>query len=71
MRERVRGKGIEWRDVSTPCYDLTVDSHDVSLVKNIIVNMGSLGTRVPAQTLSTHFTLKTDIQLIQIIDQVV
>ena len=43
MRERVReskrgGKGIEWRDAMI----LQADSHDVSLVKNIIV-MGRAG----------------------------
>ena len=36
-RELERGKGIEWIDVSIGAMILQADSHDVSLVKNIIV----------------------------------
>ena len=37
-RELERGKGIEWRDVSTRAMILLADSHDVSLVKSNITD---------------------------------
>ena len=37
-RELERGKGIEWRDVSNRAMIFQADSHDVSLVKNIIAD---------------------------------